>query len=54
MVFKSIEKFMEEPSSCYDLRLIGHYLNGFYCVKNDGKTETIFCNFIEPTVDGIF
>ena len=42
MVFKSIEKFMEEPSSCYDLRLIGHYLNGFYCVKKLWKNGNDF------------
>jgi len=40
------------PSSCKDLQLLGHTLNGFYSVQgidgkesNSNKIETIFCQF---------
>ena len=35
------------PSSCTDLSLIGHSLNGLYLVQNTAtsKIETIYCNF---------
>jgi len=38
------------PSSCKDLQLLGHKLNGFYLVKTSQphkttKIETVFCNF---------
>ncbi len=35
------------PSSCRDLSLIGHSLNGLYLVQNldTKKIETVFCNF---------
>ena len=38
------------PSSCKDLQLLGHSLNGFYSVQGIGKDssskiETIFCQF---------
>ena len=38
------------PSSCKDLQLLGHKLNGLYLVKTSQpdqatKIETVFCNF---------
>lgn len=36
------------PSSCKDLQLLGHTLNGFYSVQgkdSNNKIETIFCQF---------
>ena len=35
------------PSSCRDLALIGHSLNGLYLVQNlvTNKVETVYCNF---------
>ena len=51
--FSTKGRLLGEPSNCYDLRLNGHYLNGFYSVKNDGNIETIFCDFSGPTVEGI-
>lgn len=43
------ENFTGEPTNCFDLQLIGHYLNGYYSVKNgNGNIGTIFCNFNEP------
>ncbi len=42
------------PSSCEDLQLLGHQLNGLYLIKtsepNQGtKIETVFCDFQSPT-----
>ena len=42
-------KFSGEPTSCNDLRQIGHYLNGYYLVKQNENTGTVFCHFKEPT-----
>ena len=35
------------PSSCRDLSLIGHILDGLYLIKNvdTKKVETVFCDF---------
>jgi hypothetical protein len=33
------------PSSCADLKLIGHTLNGFYSVMGSAKMESVFCDF---------
>ena len=45
------------PSSCKDLQLLGHELNGLYSIKrfqpanNQGtnKIETVFCDFQSPS-----
>ncbi len=43
------------PTSCKDLQLLGHKLNGFYLVKtpqlnNQGsKIETVYCDFPSPS-----
>ena len=40
------ENFTEDPTNCFDLLrlIIGHYLNGYYLVKNaNGNIENIFC-----------
>lgn len=38
-----------KPTSCKDLFLMGHTLNGFYQVKgigaNSNKIETVYCNY---------
>ena len=38
------------PSSCRDLALIGHTLNGLYLVQNlvTNKIETVYCNLKNP------
>jgi len=41
------------PSSCKDLQLIGHRLNGLYLIKTSNqdqtkKIQTVFCNFTAP------
>ena len=38
------------PSSCGDLSLIGHNLNGLYLVQNPdtNKIETVYCDFETP------
>jgi len=41
------------PSSCKDLQLLGHKLNGLYLIKKiqpnqRNKIETVFCNFQSP------
>ena len=42
---KGEEKFDQKPSSCKDLRSIGHTLNGFYSVKGEKSVDMVFCNF---------
>jgi hypothetical protein len=39
------------PSSCADLKSIGHTLNGFYSVMGSAKMESVFCDFTKPTGD---
>ena len=56
-------KILEMPTSCKDLQLLGHQLNGFYLVKksqpssnsNKGKNnkiETVYCNFQLDSING--
>jgi len=56
-------KIPEMPTSCKDLQLLGHQLNGFYLVKkaqpgsnsNKGKNnkiETVYCNFQLDSING--
>jgi hypothetical protein len=33
------------PSSCEDLKSIGHTLNGFYSVMGSAKMESVYCDF---------
>jgi hypothetical protein len=33
------------PSSCADLKLIGHTLSGIYSVMGSAKMESVFCDF---------
>ena len=33
------------PSSCSDLKLIGHTLNGFYSIVGSAMMESVFCDF---------
>jgi hypothetical protein len=33
------------PSSCGDLKMIGHTLNGFYSIMGSAKMESVFCDF---------
>ena len=33
------------PSSCADLKLIGHVLSGFYTVKGNGVLNSVYCDF---------
>jgi hypothetical protein len=33
------------PSSCGDLKMIGHTLNGFYSVMGLAKMESVYCDF---------
>ena len=38
------QPFQGMPSSCEDLRRIGHHLSGFYTVKVDGKLKKLYCD----------
>ena len=44
-------KIQGMPTSCKDLQLLGHKLNGFYLVKTSSKSnlgaqiETVYCDF---------
>ncbi len=43
------------PTSCEELALIGHSLNGFYAVQGEGKKkiETVYCDFnLSPNTEG--
>jgi TolA-binding protein len=33
------------PSSCGDLKMIGHTLNGFYSVMGSAMMESVYCDF---------
>ena len=33
------------PSSCSDLKLIGHTLNGFYSIAGSAMMEAVYCDF---------
>jgi vacuolar-type H+-ATPase subunit I/STV1 len=39
------------PSSCEDLKLIGHTLNGFYFVMGPAKMESVYCDFTKLPSD---
>jgi hypothetical protein len=39
------------PSSCADLKMIGHTLNGFYSVMGSAKMESIYCDFTKLPED---
>ncbi len=33
------------PSSCGDLKIIGHTLNGFYSIAGSAMIESVYCDF---------
>ena len=33
------------PSSCADLKVIGHTLNGFYSIAGSAMMESVYCDF---------
>ena len=33
------------PSSCNDLKMIGHTLNGFYSIAGSAMMESVYCDF---------
>jgi hypothetical protein len=39
------------PTSCEDLLLIGHTLNGFYSVKGTKMIESVYCDFTKLPSD---
>jgi hypothetical protein len=39
------------PSSCADLKMIGHTLNGFYFVMGSAKMESLYCDFTKLPTD---
>ncbi len=39
------------PSSCADLRMIGHNLNGFYSVIGSTMMESVYCDFTKLPSD---
>jgi len=60
----TVDEFKKDPSkvngiptSCKDLQLLGHELNGLYSIKttqpdNEGaKIETVFCDFQSPSTN---
>ena len=36
------------PTSCADLRYLGHSINGLYLIMGTDKVETVFCDFTVP------
>jgi hypothetical protein len=43
------------PSSCDDLKMIGHTLNGFYSIVGLKMMESVFCDFSKlPSDPGKF
>jgi hypothetical protein len=43
--------FQGIPSSCEDLRKMGHTLSGLYNVKKDSTTDLVFCDMTK--LDGV-
>ena len=39
------------PSSCGDLKRIGHTLNGFYSIAGSSMMESVFCDFTKRPRD---
>jgi hypothetical protein len=39
------------PSSCGDLKLSGHTLNGFYSIVGSSMMEFVFCDFSRLPID---
>ena len=39
------------PSSCSDLKLIGHIWNGFYSVVGSAMMESVYCDFSKLPTD---
>jgi hypothetical protein len=39
------------PTSCEDLLLIGHTLNGFYSIKGTKMIESVYCDFTQLPSD---
>ena len=39
------------PSSCGDLKMIGHTLNGFYSIMGTTMMESVYCDLTKPPSD---
>jgi hypothetical protein len=39
------------PSSCSDLKMIGHIWSGFYSVMGSSVMESVYCDFTKPIDD---
>ncbi len=39
------------PSSCGDLKVIGHIWSGFYSIAGSTMMESVYCNFTQHTSD---
>ena len=39
------------PTSCADLQIIGHTLNGFYSVAGSAMMESVYCDFSKLPAD---
>jgi hypothetical protein len=39
------------PTSCADLKKVGHIWNGIYSVIGPSTVETIYCDFTKPVND---
>jgi hypothetical protein len=39
------------PSSCRELQLIGHQLNGLYLINSTDRIDTVYCNFTQEPED---
>jgi hypothetical protein len=39
------------PSSCDDLKIIGHTLNGFYSIAGSTMIESVYCDFSKLSSD---
>jgi hypothetical protein len=39
------------PTSCLDLKLIGHIWSGLYSIRGTQMVKTVYCDFTKPTSD---
>ncbi len=42
------------PTSCADLRRIGHIKSGLFLVMGNEMVETVYCNFTKPDESGTY
>lgn len=45
LIATSISQSVEMPTSCKDLKQIGHHFSGLYSIMGNKSVETVYCDF---------